>query len=66
MLMHQNQFVYRHVHSLRHRVVAPYALVAQYNHPVEALILGGIGVFVCGMSPLTSAYFLSLAMRGNR
>jgi hypothetical protein len=23
-------------------------------------------VFVCGMSPLTSAYFLSLAMRGNR
>ncbi|CAO2040856.1 unnamed protein product [Urochloa humidicola] len=64
-LMHGNTFLYRHVHSWHHRVVAPYAYAAQYNHPVESLILdtagGAVALAVSGMSPMTSAFFFSFA-----
>jgi sphinganine C4-monooxygenase len=62
-LMHENRFLYRHVHSYHHRLVAPYAFAAQYNHPAEALLLdtvsGALAVLVSGMSPATSAWFLA-------
>jgi sphinganine C4-monooxygenase len=62
-LMHQNRFLYRHVHSYHHRLVAPYAFAAQYNHPVEALLIdivsGALAILVSGMSPATSACFIA-------
>ncbi|KAM1030355.1 hypothetical protein EV1_033873 [Malus domestica] len=37
--MHQNKFLYRHVHSQHHRLVVPYAIGALYNHLLEGLLL---------------------------
>ncbi|CAI0402081.1 unnamed protein product [Linum tenue] len=42
--MHQNKFLYKHIHSLHHRLVVPYAYGALYNHPVEGLLLDTIGI----------------------
>jgi sphinganine C4-monooxygenase len=62
-LMHESRFLYRHVHSYHHRLVAPYPFAAQYNHPAEALLLdtmsGALAVLVSGMSPRTSACFIA-------
>ncbi|KAJ1267671.1 hypothetical protein BS78_07G075400 [Paspalum vaginatum] len=62
--MHANRFLYRHVHSWHHRLVAPYAFGAQYNHPAEGLLLdtlGGALAFVAsGMSPRAAVAFFSL------
>ncbi|KAL6635050.1 hypothetical protein ACP70R_027721 [Stipagrostis hirtigluma subsp. patula] len=64
-LMHSNSFLYRHVHSWHHRLLAPYAFAAQYNHPVESFILdtagGALALAASGMSPRTSAWFFSFA-----
>ena len=52
-------------HSWHHRLVAPYAYGAQYNHPLEGLILdtagGALALAVTGMAPLTAAAFFSFA-----
>ncbi|CAG8510096.1 25663_t:CDS:2 [Gigaspora rosea] len=34
-LFHQSAFLYRHIHSRHHRLYAPYAFGALYNHPIE-------------------------------
>ncbi|XBH76790.1 sphinganine C4-monooxygenase 1-like [Triticum dicoccoides] len=64
-LMHSSGLLYRHVHSWHHRLVAPYAYGAQYNHPLEGLILdtagGALALAVTGMAPLTAAAFFSFA-----
>ncbi|GAB2220595.1 hypothetical protein Droror1_Dr00008256 [Drosera rotundifolia] len=63
--MHQNKFLYRHIHSQHHRLVVPYAYGALYNHPLEGLILdtigGAISFLVSGMSPRASIFFFSFA-----
>ncbi|KAL4385784.1 hypothetical protein GQ457_15G004950 [Hibiscus cannabinus] len=63
--MHENKFLYRHVHSLHHRLVVPYAFGALYNHPVEGLlgdtIGGALSFLLSGMSPRTSIFFFSFA-----
>ncbi|KAL8161517.1 hypothetical protein V2J09_013006 [Rumex salicifolius] len=63
--MHQNKFLYRHVHSQHHRLVVPYAFGALYNHPLEGLILdtigGALSFLASGMSPRTSIFFFSFA-----
>ncbi|CAL1363332.1 unnamed protein product [Linum trigynum] len=59
--MHENKFFYRHVHSLHHKLVVPYAIGALYHHWVQALLLdtgGGVLAFmVSGMTPRTGAVF---------
>ncbi|KAM3239607.1 hypothetical protein ACQJBY_053353 [Aegilops geniculata] len=64
-LMHSSGLLYRHVHSWHHRLVAPYAYGAQYNHPLEGLVLdtagGALALAVTGMAPLTAAAFFSFA-----
>ncbi|KAL2484625.1 Sphinganine C(4)-monooxygenase 2 [Abeliophyllum distichum] len=63
--MHQNKFLYRHIHSLHHRLVVPYAFGALYNHPLEGLLLdtvgGALAFLVSGMSPRASIFFFSFA-----
>uniref|UniRef100_A0A7N0UE30 Fatty acid hydroxylase domain-containing protein n=1 Tax=Kalanchoe fedtschenkoi TaxID=63787 RepID=A0A7N0UE30_KALFE len=63
--MHHNKFLYRHIHSLHHRLVVPYAFGALYNHPIEGLlndtIGGALSFLLSGMSPRTSIFFFSFA-----
>lgn len=63
--MHVNKFLYRNFHSWHHRVVAPYAFAAQYNHPLDGFLtetLGGaLAFFISSMSPRTSVFFFSFA-----
>ncbi|KAI3516428.1 hypothetical protein L1887_15343 [Cichorium endivia] len=63
--MHQNKFLYRHIHSLHHRLIVPYAFGALYNHPLEGLLLdtigGALAFLISGMSPRTSIFFFSFA-----
>ncbi|KAK7309778.1 hypothetical protein RJT34_06782 [Clitoria ternatea] len=63
--MHHNKFLYKHIHSLHHRLIVPYSFGALYNHPVEGLlndtIGGAVSFLVSGMSPRVSIYFFSLA-----
>lgn len=60
--VHVNTWLYKHVHSVHHRLLIPYAFGALYNHPVEAIILdtlgAGIAMFSCNMTcQLGTAFF---------
>lgn len=63
--MHHNKFLYRHIHSLHHRLIVPYAFGALYNHPVEGLLNdtvgGALSFLLSGMSPRASIFFFSFA-----
>ncbi|KAL2503760.1 Sphinganine C(4)-monooxygenase 2 [Abeliophyllum distichum] len=64
--MHQNKFLYRHIHSQHHRLVVPYAIGALYNHPLEGLLLdtvgGAISFLVSGMTARTAVFFFCFAV----
>ncbi|KAM1005822.1 hypothetical protein ACFX14_002738 [Malus domestica] len=64
--MHQNKFLYRHVHSQHHRLVVPYAIGALYNHPLEGLLLdtfgGALSFLVSGMTARTAVIFFCFAV----
>ncbi|XP_057424721.1 very-long-chain aldehyde decarbonylase GL1-9-like [Lotus japonicus] len=64
--MHQNKFLYRHIHSQHHRLVVPYAIGALYNHPMEGLLLdtvgGAISFLVSGMTARTAVVFFCFAV----
>ncbi|KAK3004598.1 hypothetical protein RJ639_019093 [Escallonia herrerae] len=64
--MHQNTFLYRHIHSQHHRLVVPYAIGALYNHPLEGLLLdtlgGAISFLVAGMTARTAVIFFCFAV----
>ncbi|CAI9116424.1 OLC1v1017565C2 [Oldenlandia corymbosa var. corymbosa] len=64
--MHQNKFLYRHIHSQHHRLVVPYAIGALYNHPLEGLLLdtfgGALSFLVSGMTARTAVYFFCFAV----
>ncbi|KNZ60666.1 C4-hydroxylase [Puccinia sorghi] len=51
---HINQFLYKHIHSVHHRLYCPYSFGALYNHPLEGFILDTLGAviahLVSGMS----------------
>ncbi|MQL78953.1 hypothetical protein Taro_011393 [Colocasia esculenta] len=65
-LMHHNKFLYRTLHARHHRLVVPYAYGAQYNHPIDGLIIetmsAGLGYAISGMTPRTSIFFFSLSV----
>lgn len=64
--MHQNKFLYRHVHSQHHKLVVPYAIGALYNHPLEGLLLdtfgGAISFLISGMTARTAVIFFCFAV----
>lgn len=64
--MHQNKFLYKHVHSWHHRLVVPYAIGASYNHPIEGFLLetlsGAIAYLLSGMTARTSIIFFCFAV----
>ncbi|KAH9981970.1 fatty acid hydroxylase superfamily-domain-containing protein [Russula compacta] len=41
--MHLNRFLFKHLHSVHHRLYVPYAYGALYNHPVEGFLLDSLG-----------------------
>ncbi|OMO82427.1 Fatty acid hydroxylase [Corchorus olitorius] len=61
--LHQNKFLYRHLHSRHHRMVVSYAFGAQYTHPLEGLLVdtvgGAVAFVLSGMSLRTSIFFFS-------
>ncbi|XP_070677784.1 very-long-chain aldehyde decarbonylase GL1-9-like [Malus domestica] len=64
--MHQNKFLYRHVHSQHHRLVVPYAIGALYNHLLEGLLLDtfrrALSFLVSGMTARTAVIFFCFAV----
>ncbi|XP_058084355.1 very-long-chain aldehyde decarbonylase GL1-9-like [Magnolia sinica] len=64
--MHQNKYLYRHIHSQHHRLVVPYAIGALYNHPLEGLLLdtlgGAISFLMSGMTARTAVIFFCFAV----
>ncbi|KAK1266436.1 Sphinganine C(4)-monooxygenase 2 [Acorus gramineus] len=64
-IMHHNRFLYKHLHSWHHRLVVPYAFGAQYNHPIDGLLIetaaGAAAFLVSGMSPRASIFFFTFA-----
>ncbi|KAJ0873268.1 putative sphingolipid C4-monooxygenase [Helianthus annuus] len=61
--MHTNKFLYRHIHAQHHKLVAPYAIAAFYNHPMEGVfdtIGASIAFLVSGMTARTAIPFFCL------
>ncbi|EIN06024.1 sphingosine hydroxylase [Punctularia strigosozonata HHB-11173 SS5] len=44
--MHVNKFLYKHLHSVHHRLYVPYAFGALYNHPLEGFLLDSLGAAI--------------------
>jgi len=63
--MHANKFLFRHVHSTHHSLVAPYAYGALYKNPAEFFLLdvaaGSLAFVFSGMTPRTAIYFFTFA-----
>ncbi|KAF8575606.1 sphingosine hydroxylase [Ramaria rubella] len=54
--LHDVPFLYKHLHSVHHRLYVPYAYGSQYNHPFE-------GAIVDGLSATLAATFAGLSER---
>ncbi|OMO79030.1 Fatty acid hydroxylase [Corchorus capsularis] len=61
--LHQNKFLYKHLHSKHHSLVVSYPFGAIYSHPIEGLLFdiigGSLAIYFSGMTPRTSAFFSS-------
>ncbi|KAF8506328.1 sphingosine hydroxylase [Gautieria morchelliformis] len=42
--LHEVPFLYKHLHSVHHRLYVPYAYGSQFNHPFEGAIVDGLSV----------------------
>ncbi|KAJ1541509.1 hypothetical protein HK096_010136, partial [Nowakowskiella sp. JEL0078] len=64
-LMHENRFLYRHVHSVHHEMTVPFAFGALYNHPFESFAMdivgGGLTTIILDMHPWTATIFYCIA-----
>ncbi len=45
-LFHTSRFLYRHIHSVHHRLYVPYAFGALYNHPLEGFVFDTLGALI--------------------
>ncbi|KAF8266372.1 fatty acid hydroxylase superfamily-domain-containing protein [Lactarius quietus] len=53
-VMHLNKFLYKHFHSVHHRVNVPYSFGALYNHPLDGFLLDFFGAFFAELIPRLS------------
>lgn len=64
-LMHEVDWLYKHVHSWHHSIYVPYAYAALYQHPFEMFIMdtlsGLVAVEATGCAPTTAMLFWSLS-----
>lgn len=63
--LHQNKFLYKHLHVPHHRLVVPYSFGGQYMHPIEGFLdtMGGtLAVLLSGMSPRIAMFFSSFTI----
>ncbi|KIO27261.1 hypothetical protein M407DRAFT_23445 [Tulasnella calospora MUT 4182] len=64
-LFHVNKFLYRHFHSVHHRLYVPYAYGALYNHPLEGFLLdttgAGLAEFIARSSIRQTALIFGFA-----
>jgi sphinganine C4-monooxygenase len=51
---HTNQYLYRSIHSVHHRLYVPYAFGALYNHWLEGILLDTLGAAVAHSLALMS------------
>ena len=42
--LHEIPYLYKHLHSVHHRLYIPYAYGSQFNHPFEGAIVDGLSV----------------------
>ncbi|KAF8273125.1 sphingosine hydroxylase [Lactarius quietus] len=63
--MHVNKFLFKHLHSVHHRLYVPYAFGALYNHPLEGFLLDSFGAVlseaIACLSVRQAALFFSLS-----
>ncbi|XP_078438036.1 sphinganine C4-monooxygenase 1-like [Wolffia australiana] len=63
-LMHQNKFLFKHVHEMHHRMMVPYAYGTLYAHPLDHFlcqIMGSyLSFYLSGMSVRTAACFYTV------
>ncbi|KIJ61980.1 hypothetical protein HYDPIDRAFT_169366 [Hydnomerulius pinastri MD-312] len=64
-LMHSNKFLYKHFHSVHHRLYIPYAYGAMYNHPLEGFILDTCGALlastISGLTVRQAMFFFTFS-----
>lgn len=64
-IMHNNTFLYKHLHSVHHRLYVPYAFGALYNSLIEGFLLdtlgAGIGFLLTGMTARESIVFYTFS-----
>lgn len=48
--MHQNKFLYKHLHSVHHRLYVPYAFGALYNSLLEGFLLDTLGTGIASLA----------------
>ncbi|KAL1919450.1 uncharacterized protein VTP21DRAFT_2143 [Calcarisporiella thermophila] len=62
---HTNKFLYKHLHSVHHRLYVPYAYGALYNHPLEGFLMdslgGGLSYWLAGLSVQSGAIFFAFS-----
>ncbi|KAJ3675527.1 hypothetical protein LUZ60_004569 [Juncus effusus] len=64
--LHTNMYLYRTLHLDHHKLIAPYAVGALYNQPLDGIIVvtlgGAVAFLVSGMTARTSIYFFCFTM----
>lgn len=64
-IMHNNKFLYKHLHSVHHRLYVPYAFGALYNSLIEGFLLdtlgAGISYLLTGMTTRQSMIFYTFS-----
>lgn len=63
---HTSRFLYKHIHSIHHRLYVPYAFGALYNHPIEGFFMDSLGTVIAhelsGMTIRQATVFFGISI----